>query len=135
MRTSSPSKSHSTLVPIKVQHRQAKKKTIRRRRVDLPCGCSYFSSINCADHGFTHRGTHHCNSGREWRFYLGHTKSPIFQDNRITEPTIPDGQRHSNGEGTVQSQPEESTGASPMFSDLPHLDDLTPSDWSFLKGI
>nr|AXE43634.1 TrAP protein [Croton yellow vein mosaic virus] len=78
MRPSSPSKAHSTQVPIKVQHKIAKK-GIRRRRVDLPCGCSYFISIACHNHGFTHRGTHHCRSSREWRVYLGDSKSPYFK--------------------------------------------------------
>ncbi|AGT29630.1 trans-activator protein [Tomato leaf curl Gandhinagar virus] len=134
MRSSSPSKAHSTQVPIKVQHRLAKRGT-RRRRVDLPCGCSYFIALACHDHGFTHRGTHHCSSSREWRVYLGDSKSPIFQDNRAPQPAIPDEPRHHHRPSTVQSQPEESVGDTQMFPSLPNLDDLTASDWSFLKGI
>nr|QCC88918.1 transcriptional activator protein [Tomato leaf curl Bangladesh virus] len=134
MRPSSPSKAHSTQVPIKVQHRLAKRGT-RRRRVDLDCGCSYFIALRCHDHGFTHRGTHHCSSGREWRVYLGDNKSPIFQDNRTPPPAIPNEPRHHNSPSTVQSQPEESVGDTQMFSNLPNLDDLTASDWSFLKGL
>nr|AJE24823.1 transcriptional activator protein [Tomato leaf curl Joydebpur virus] len=134
MRPSSPSKAHSTQVPIKVQHRLAKKGT-RRRRVDLDCGCSYFIALRCHDHGFTHRGTHHCSSGREWRVYLGDNKSPVFQDNRAPPPAIPNEPRHHNSPSTVQSQPEESVGDTQMFSNLPNLDDLTASDWSFLKGL
>nr|WNV28807.1 TrAP [Papaya leaf curl virus] len=42
MRSSSPSKDHFTQVPIKVQHRTAKRRAIRRKRVDLNCGCSYY---------------------------------------------------------------------------------------------
>nr|ALG76591.1 C2 [Euphorbia leaf curl virus] len=133
MRSLSPSKAHSTQVPIKVQHRLAKKGT-RRRRVDLPCGCSYFIALACHDHGFTHRGTHHCSSSREWRVYLGDSKSPIFQDIRAPQPAIPDEPRHHHRPSTIQSQPEESTGDSQMFPSLPNLDDLTASDWSFLKG-
>nr|AJW80805.1 AC2 [Tomato leaf curl Karnataka virus] len=134
MQSSSPSKAHSTQVPIKVQHRLAKKRT-RRRRVDLPCGCSYFIALACHNHGFTHRGTHHCNSSREWRVYLGDSKPPIFQDNRAPQPAIPDESRHHHRPNTVQSQPEESVGDTQMFPSLPNLDDLTASDWSFLKGI
>nr|AJE24830.1 transcriptional activator protein [Tomato leaf curl Joydebpur virus] len=134
MRPSSPSKAHSTQVPIKVQHRLAKKGT-RRRRVDLDCGCSYFIALRCHDHGFTHRGTHHCSSGREWRVYLGDNKSPVFQDNRAPPPAIPNEPRHHNSPSTVQSQPEESVGDTQMFSNIPNLDDLTASDWSFLKGL
>ncbi|AEA76817.1 TrAP [Pepper leaf curl Bangladesh virus-India [India/Mograhat/2007]] len=134
MRPSSPSKGHSTQVPIKVQHRLAKKGT-RRRRVDLDCGCSYFIALRCHDHGFTHRGTHHCSSGREWRVYLGDNKSPVFQDNRAPPPAISNEPRHHNSPSTVQSQPEESVGDTQMFSNIPNLDDLTASDWSFLKGL
>ncbi|ADK55537.1 AC2 [Tomato leaf curl Gujarat virus-[Pune:2008]] len=134
MRPSSPSKAHSTQVPIKVQHRLAKKVT-RRRRVDLPCGCSYFIALACHDHGFTHRGTHHCSSSREWRVYLGDSKSPIFQDTGAPKPALPDEPRHHHRPDTVQSQPEESVGDTQMFPNLPNLDDLTASDWSFLKGI
>nr|AHB20292.1 transcriptional activator protein [Tomato leaf curl virus] len=133
MRPSSPSKAHSTQVPIKVKHRLAKKRT-RRRRVDLPCGCLLIAS--CHDHGFTHRGTHHCSSSTErWRVYLGDSKSPIFQDNRASQPAIPDEPRHHHRPSTVQSQPEESVGDTQMFPSLPNLDDLTASDWSFLKGL
>nr|AFV60469.1 transcriptional activator protein [Tomato leaf curl virus] len=134
MQPSSPSKAHSTQVPIKVQHRLAKKGT-RRRRVDLPCGCSYFIALACHDHGFTHRGAHHCSSSREWRVYLGDSKSPIFQDNRAPKPALLDEPRHHHRPDTVQSQPEESVGDTQMFPSLPNLDDLTASDWSFLKGI
>nr|CUT16851.1 transcription activator protein [Cherry tomato leaf curl virus] len=134
MRPSSPSKAHSTQVPIKVKHRLAKKGN-RRRRVDLPCGCSYFKALACHGHGFTPRGIHHCSSSREWRVYLGDSKSPIFQDNRTPQPAIPDEPRHHHRPSTVQSQPEESIGDTQMFPSLPNLDDLTASDWSFLKGI
>ncbi|AIC83090.1 TrAP [Chilli leaf curl Virus - [Pakistan:2011]] len=134
MRPSSPSRAHSTQVPIKVQHRLAKKGT-RRRRVDLDCGCSYFIALRCRGYGFTHRGTHHCSSSREFRVYLGDNKSPVFQDNRAPPPAIPEEPRHHNSPSAVQSQPEESVGDTQMFSNLPNLDDLTASDWSFLKGI
>nr|UVY90103.1 transcription activator protein [Chilli leaf curl virus] len=134
MRPSSPSQAHSTQVPIKVQHRLAKRGT-RSRRVDLDCGCSYFISLRCHDYGFTHRGTHHCSSGREWRVYLGDNKSPVFQDNRAPPPAIPNEPPHPNSPSTIQSQPEESVRDTPMFSNLPNRDDLTASDWSLLKGI
>nr|AJE24940.1 transcriptional activator protein [Tomato leaf curl Bangladesh virus] len=134
MRSSSPSKAHSTQVPIKVQHKLAKKGN-RRRRVDLPCGCSYFIALACHDHGFTHRGTHHCSSNREWRVYLGDSKSPLFQDHRTPQQAIPDKQRHHHHPNSVQLQPAESSGSAQVFSSLPNLDDFTASDWSILKGL
>nr|QBY34618.1 transcriptional activator protein [Tomato leaf curl virus] len=134
MRSSSPSKAHCTQVPIKVQHRLAKTGTIRRR-VDLPCGCSYYVASACHNHGFTHRGTHHCSSGNEWGVYLGDSKSPIFQDNRPRQPAIPDEPRHHHRQSPVQSQPQESVEDTQMFPSLPNLHDLTTSDWSFLEGI
>nr|AYA62491.1 AC2 [Ageratum yellow vein China virus] len=135
MQNSSPSTAHCTQVPIKVQHRIAKKRPIRRRRVDLPCGCSYYLGLNCASHGFTHRGTHHCSSSREWRVYLDNQKSPLFQDNPAPRETIPDQQRHHHSTSPVQPQPEESVGNTPVFSELPGLDSLTTSDLAFLKSI
>nr|WEU77276.1 AC2 protein [Ageratum yellow vein China virus] len=45
MQNSSPSTAHCTQVPIKVQHKIAKRRPIRRRRVDLTCGCSYHDII------------------------------------------------------------------------------------------
>nr|UYO78179.1 AC2 [Chilli leaf curl virus] len=134
MRPSSPSKAHSTQVPIKVQHRLAKKGT-RRRRVDLDCGCSYFISLRCHDYGFTHRGTHHCSSSREWRVYLGDSKSPIFQNNKTRYQTVSSRTRHNQSAYNVQPQPAESTGTSQMCSNVPNLDGLTPSDWDFLESL
>nr|QCC88850.1 transcriptional activator protein [Tomato leaf curl Bangladesh virus]QCC88862.1 transcriptional activator protein [Tomato leaf curl Bangladesh virus]QCC88866.1 transcriptional activator protein [Tomato leaf curl Bangladesh virus] len=132
MRSSSPWKAHSTRVPIKVQHKLAKKGT-RRRRVDLPCGCSYFIALPCNEHGFTHRGTHHCSSNREWRVYLGDSKSPLFQDNRTPQQAIPHEQRHHHHPNSVQLQPAGSSGSAQVFSSLPNPDDFTASDWSILK--
>nr|AWK29921.1 transcription activator protein [Tomato leaf curl Gujarat virus] len=134
MRHSSPSQSHCTQVPIKVQHKLAKTWTIRRR-VDLECGCSYYVPSTCHNHGFTHRGTHHCSSGNEWRVYLAGPKSPIFQNLRARPPAILDEPRHHHRQSTVQSQPQESVGDTEVFSGLQNLDDLTTSDWSFLKSI
>nr|AGM20533.1 TrAP protein [Tomato yellow leaf curl Yunnan virus] len=134
MQNSSPSRNHCTQVPIKVQHRIAKK-SVRRRRVDLPCGCTYYYSISCANHGLSHRGTHHCNSSREWRVYLDGSKSPIFQNNQTRPATVLNEPRHNHDPNTVQPQPEESVGTTPMFSDLPDLDSLTTSDLAFLKSI
>ncbi|CAD12420.1 AC2 protein [Squash leaf curl Yunnan virus] len=134
MRSSSPSKAHSTQIPIKVQHRIAKR-TIRRRRVDLRCGCSYFVAIGCHNNGFTHRGTTHCNSIREWRIYLDGKKSPIFQDNQAHREPILEEPRHNHVTNTVQQQPEESVGDTQMFSSLQNLDSFTSSDLALLSSI
>nr|AKN20306.1 transcriptional activator protein [Sri Lankan cassava mosaic virus]UOF93283.1 transcriptional activator protein [Sri Lankan cassava mosaic virus] len=135
MRPSSPSASRSTQVPIKVQHRAAKRKAIRRRRVDLNCGCSYYVHINCHNHGFTHRGTHHCSSGNEWRIYLGGSKSPLFQDHPARQPAVQQAVGHNNHPDTLQPQPEESVGTTSMLDGFQGLDDLTASDLAFLEGI
>nr|ADB45299.1 transcriptional activator protein [Tomato leaf curl Palampur virus]AXZ95733.1 transcriptional activator protein [Tomato leaf curl Palampur virus]UZH24451.1 TrAP [Tomato leaf curl Palampur virus] len=133
MQSSLHSRDHS--IPVaKTSLPKKKKKNIRRRRVDLQCGCSYYISINCHDHGFTHRGIHHCGSSREWRVYLGRSKSPVFQNFETRRETLPHEPRHYNGPNTVQPQPEESTGASQVFSNIPDLDGLTPSDWAFLES-
>nr|QBY34631.1 transcriptional activator protein [Croton yellow vein mosaic virus] len=134
MQTSSPSQAHCTQVPIKVQHKLVKK-AIRRRRVDLPCGCSYFIYIACHNHGFTHRGTHHCSSSTEWGVYLEDSKSPIFQDNRPPPQAIFNEPRHHHRSDPVQSQPQESVEDTQMFPSLQDLDRLTASDRSFLKSL
>nr|ADO41093.1 transcription activator protein [Cotton leaf curl Burewala virus]AEY75692.1 transcription activator protein [Cotton leaf curl Burewala virus] len=134
MQSSSLSKDHCTQLPIKVQHREAKRRN-RRRIVDLELGCSLYLSINCHNHGFTHRGTHHCSSSREWRIYLGSSKSPLFQDHQPRQPSIHDEYGYTHDQDPVQSQPEESVGDTQMFHSFPNLDDLTASDWSFLKGL
>nr|AZB50518.1 AC2 [Tomato leaf curl New Delhi virus] len=134
MLNSSSSPKRSTQVPIKVQHKIAKK-AIRRRRVDLPCGCTYYFAIECASHGFTHRGTHEYNSGREWRIYREIQKSPVFQNFETRRAGLPNTARHNHGSNTVQPQPAESPGTSQVFSNFQNLDGLTPSDLAFLKGI
>nr|QBY34639.1 transcriptional activator protein [Chilli leaf curl virus] len=135
MQPSSPSQSHCTQVPIKVQHRAAKRRAIRRKRVDLEGGCSYYVHISCHNHGFTHRGTHHCSSSREWRVYLEGPKFPIFQSNRARQQAIPDEPRHHHRQSPVQPQPQESAGDTQVFHGLPDLHDLTTSDWSFLRSL
>nr|ADU54600.1 transcription activator protein [Abutilon mosaic virus]ADU54612.1 transcription activator protein [Abutilon mosaic virus] len=124
MRSSSPSHPPS----IRKAHRQAKRRAVRRRRIDLQCGCSIYFHIDCAGHGFTHRGTHHCTSGGEWRVYLGDTKSPVFQDIQSRGPTI-----HQNEDipcaNKVQPQPEESVASPQSLPELPSLDDIDDSFW------
>nr|UFP62862.1 AC2 [African cassava mosaic virus] len=130
-----PLTDHSTQVPIKVSHRQEEKRAVRRRRVDLVCGCSYYLHIDCTNHGFSHRGTHHCASSKEWRVYLGHNKSPVFRNHQARTKAIQHEPGHHHSPDSVQSQHQEGIGDSQVFSQLQGLDDLTASDWSFLKGI
>ncbi|QCB65768.1 trans-activating protein [Hibiscus golden mosaic virus] len=116
--------SSSTLPSIK----RRKKRAVRRRRIDLACGCSIYRHINCVDHGFTHRGTHHCSSGGEWRLYMGGSKSPVFQDVPSRGPEIHKnpGVPHPN---TLQPQPEESVASPQGLPELPNLDDISDSFW------
>ncbi|CAQ57899.1 transactivator protein [Tobacco leaf rugose virus] len=126
MRSSSPSQPPS----IKKAHRQYKKRrAIRRRRIDLQCGCSIYFHIGCTGHGFTHRGTHHCTSGGEWRVYLGDRKSPLFQDVQGRGPAVHQDQSIPHPD-TVQPQPEESVGSPQGVHELPSLDDFPDSFWA-----
>nr|ACN51296.1 AC2 [Bhendi yellow vein mosaic virus]AHA80830.1 transcription activator protein [Bhendi yellow vein mosaic virus] len=134
MQHSSFSPNPCTPVPIQVPHRETKK-PLRRRKVDLECRWSYYPSINWHHHGFSHRGTHHCSSSKEWRLYLEGSQSPLFPDPPPRQPSIHDEHGHYNTRDPFQLQPTESSGNTQVFSNLPNLDDLTPSDWSFLKGI
>nr|AFV52570.1 TrAP [Tomato leaf deformation virus]AFV52576.1 TrAP [Tomato leaf deformation virus] len=120
--------SSSTPPSIKPRHKIAKAKPIRRKRIDLDCGCSFFLHINCVNNGFTHRGEHHCASGREFRFYLGSTKSPVFQDTQRGGHTVHNDESipHPN---TIQPQPEEGASTTQSLLELPSLDDISSSFW------
>nr|UFP63025.1 AC2 [East African cassava mosaic Malawi virus] len=135
MPPSSPSTSHCSQVPIKVSHRTVKNRAVRRRRVDFVCGCSFYLHIDCTNHGFSHRGTHHCASSKKWRFYLGNKKSPFFPNPQTRGEAREHEPGHHPTPDTVQPQHEEGIGDSQVFSQLQGLDDLTASDWSFLKSI
>ncbi|AFV48344.1 transcription activator [Blechum interveinal chlorosis virus] len=123
--------SSSTPPSIKPQHRIAKKRAIRRKRIDFNCGCSIYQHIDCINYGFTHRGEHHCTSGREFRFYLEGSKSPIFHDTQSRRPTIHNNQNilHPN---SVQPQPEEGTESTQSLLQFPNLDDFDSSFWDGL---
>nr|ABB76205.1 AC2 [Squash mild leaf curl virus] len=125
------SSSSSRAPSIKAQHKIAKRRAVRRRRIDLNCGCSIFFHINCTNHGFTHRGEHHCVSGREFRFYLGGSKSPVFQDNR-SGGYRPLSHADISYPNPVQPQPEESTKSSQSVPELPSLDGVDSSFWDDL---
>ncbi|QCB65756.1 trans-activating protein [Tomato chlorotic leaf curl virus] len=120
--------SSSTPPSIKTKHRIAKKRAIRRRRIDLNCGCTIYVNLNCHGYGFTHRGTHHCTSGREWRLYLGDNKSPVFQDVQSRRHPVHDDQSISPPD-KVQSQPEESVASPQGIPEFPSLDDISDSFW------
>nr|QCI56049.1 Transcriptional activator protein [Tomato chino La Paz virus] len=119
--------SSSTPPSIKPKHKIAKSR-IRRKRIDLNCGCSFYQHIDCVNHGFTHRGEHHCGTSREFRFYLGSTKSPLFHDTQSRGPNTHEHQDipHPN---TVQPQPKEGIASTQSIPQLPNLDDISSSFW------
>ncbi|ALK03438.1 transactivator protein [Whitefly-associated begomovirus 1] len=119
--------SSSTPPSIKTRHRIAKSRP-RRRRIDLQCGCSIYFHIDCAGHGFTHRGTHHCASGREWRFYLADSQSPLFHGTESRGSTIHQDKNIPRPD-TVQPQPQEGVGSTEGVPELPSLDDVASSFW------
>nr|ALK03409.1 transactivator protein [Melon chlorotic leaf curl virus] len=127
------SSSSSTAPSIKATHKIAKTRAIRRRRIDLNCGCSIFLHLNCQKNGngFTHLGRHHCVSGGEFRFYLASSKSPIFQDIQRGGSTVYEHENipHSN---PIQPQPAESTKSSQSIPELPSLDGIDSSFWNDL---
>ncbi|QOI11359.1 transactivation protein [Cnidoscolus blistering yellow mosaic virus] len=123
--------SSSTPPSIRSKHKIAKQRAIRRRRIDTECGCTIYVHINCRDHGFTHRGNHHCASSTEWRVYLGCTKSPLFQDHTCRGSTLHEQQSLPRPD-QVQPQPEESIGSPQVLPQLPSLDDISDSFWDDL---
>ncbi|KAK8483688.1 hypothetical protein V6N13_023938 [Hibiscus sabdariffa] len=132
MPLSSPSKSHSTPPSIKAQHHHAKRNT-RRSRIDLPCGCTIYVHLSCHDYGFTHRGTHHCSSSTEFCFYLGHSKSPLFQDAQLPPKTIQPELQCDKDSDTIQPQPSTSSVASQVLPELHNMDDVSSVDYDFLS--
>ncbi|AVP27503.1 TrAP [Boerhavia golden mosaic virus] len=123
----------STPPSIKPQHRIAKRAT-RRRRLDLQCGCSIYVHVNCGNHGFTHRGSHHCASSAEWRVYLGDIKSPLFQDNQRRSLGISADKSEVPPRDQGQSQPEETPRTPQSLFSLPDLDNFDDDFWdSFCK--
>nr|AJM13605.1 transcriptional activator protein [Asystasia mosaic Madagascar virus] len=133
MRPSSQSPSLSTLVPIKVVHRQAKKKRQRRKRIDLGCGCSVLVHPLCNNYGFSHRGIHHCSSSAEWNILLGTEESNIHNDNRTHRQTIQHEPRHTEHPNQVQPQSEEGFRDSQMLLELQGLDEIEEFDISVLE--
>nr|AAW50871.1 transactivator protein [Mungbean yellow mosaic India virus] len=121
MRSSTPSRNHCSPPSIKVQHRVAKKKAIRRSRIDLKCGCSYYIHIHCRNYGFSHRGEHHCSSTQEWRLYLGGAKSPLFQDHAPQSNSSRIQNELSPNYAYVQSQVERNTGDAQVLPGLEAL--------------
>ncbi|CAQ55761.1 transactivator protein [Tobacco mottle leaf curl virus] len=116
--------------PLSRRHTgKPERRAIRRRRIDLECGCSIYFHIDCRGHGFTHRGTHHCTSGGEWRVYLGDRKSPVFQDIQRRGPSIHQDTNIPHPD-TVQPQPQESVGSPQGLPELPSLDDIDDSFWN-----
>nr|QHU79532.1 transactivator protein [Opuntia virus 1] len=65
---------------IRLQHKNAKNKRRRERRIafHLECKCTFLYSKACG-HGFTHRGTHHCISSRDWDLHMEGPQSPIHE--------------------------------------------------------
>nr|AFB81502.1 transcription activator protein [Cotton leaf curl Rajasthan virus] len=121
-------------VPIKVQHREAKRRN-RRRRVDFECGCSYYLFINRHTHGFTHRGANPCSPSREPRIYLEGSKSPLFPNHQPRQPSFHEEWDNTHNQGPVSTQHSGNSGTAQVFLNPSNLDDLKPPDWSFLKGI
>nr|QHU79556.1 transactivator protein [Opuntia virus 1] len=61
-------------------HKNAKKRKRRPRRLafHLECKCTFLYSKDCG-HGFSHRGTHHCISSRDWDLHMEGSQSPLLQ--------------------------------------------------------
>ncbi|KAL6994243.1 hypothetical protein U1Q18_012350 [Sarracenia purpurea var. burkii] len=122
------SSSHNHYSPPKNQkqlHQRAKKRSIRRRRIDLFCGCTIYVRINCANDGFTHRGDTHAIANAHWRVILGIEKPSLHQANRerYGQP-VESSSPHDNN---VQPQPPQRTqspqGSIP-FPDLDNIEEL-----------
>ncbi|KAL6952808.1 hypothetical protein U1Q18_010687 [Sarracenia purpurea var. burkii] len=97
-------------------------KIVRRRRIDLLCGCTIYVHINCANDGFTHRGHNHAIANAHWRVILGFEESSLHQGNRqgYNKPVELSVLHHNN----VQPQLEESTESPQGSIPLPDMDNI-----------
>nr|QHU79490.1 transactivator protein [Opuntia virus 1] len=111
-------------------HRNAKKRRRRERRIafHLECKCTFLHSKTCG-HGFTHRGTHHCISGRDWDLHLEGPQSPIHE-------TIIHRGQYSR---TVVPHPDPGKPQPPKRARLTQIldpdgdtDQFEDSDWEFI---
>lgn len=105
----------------KPAHRAAKH---RRRRIDCGCGCSIYFRLECASHGFSHRGTTCAPAGNYWRLLLVSQEPAILSNNGRSNTTVVPIQPRLQVADTVQQHSQESIGSSPMLSQFPGLDDL-----------
>ncbi|AGK29967.1 transcriptional activator protein [Jatropha mosaic Lucknow virus] len=94
-----------------------------------------FSVINCANHGFTHRGTHHCSSFEQWRLYLDGPKSSVLPAHQSHEPALLSGPGHHTPPNTIQPQSQASTTDTQVLPELQSLDSFTDSDWDILTSL
>nr|AHB82046.1 transcriptional activator protein [Jatropha mosaic Lucknow virus]AIR77181.1 transcriptional activator protein [Jatropha leaf curl virus] len=94
-----------------------------------------FSVNNCANHGFTHRGTHHCSSFEQWRLYLDGPKSSVLPTPQSHEQALQSGSGHHTPPNTIQSQSQTSTTDTQVLPELQSLDSFTDSDWDFLTSL
>ncbi|AEB00553.1 Trap [Cleome golden mosaic virus] len=117
---------------IKAQHKAAKRRAIRRRRIDLTCGCTIYIHLNCHSNEFTHRGTSSAVPQAENGVYTWEISNPLYFRIHDVEDVL-----HSRDEDiprpdTVQPQREESIGSPHGLSQLPSLDSLGDSFWADL---
>ncbi|KAL6961858.1 hypothetical protein U1Q18_043448 [Sarracenia purpurea var. burkii] len=126
MPNSSSSPNHYSLPKNQKQlHQRSKKRSIRRRRIDLFCGCTIYVHINCANDGFTHRGGTHAIANAHWRVIPGIEEPTLHQGNREDdglqlEPSIPD---DNNVQPQSPQRTEPAQGSIP-FPDLDNIEDF-----------
>nr|QHU79400.1 transactivator protein [Opuntia virus 1]QHU79424.1 transactivator protein [Opuntia virus 1] len=111
-------------------HRNAKKRKRRPRRLafHLSCGCTFLYSKNCG-HGFSHRGSYHSISSRDWDLHMEGPQSPIHETiihrGQYSRTVVP----HPN---TGQPQPAQTIRPPQMLD--PNRDTYysEDSDWEFI---
>nr|BAS69603.1 transcriptional enhancer protein [Jatropha leaf curl virus] len=94
-----------------------------------------FSVDNCANHGFTHRGTHHCSSFEQWRLYLDRPKSSVLPTPQSHEQALPPRTGHHTPPNTIQLQSQASTTDTQVLPELQSWDSFRDSDWDVLRSL
>nr|QHU79220.1 transactivator protein [Opuntia virus 1] len=106
---------------------QKRKRRQRRIAFHLECGCTFLYSKTCGN-GFTHRGTHHCISGRDWDLHREGSQSPIHQTivhrGQYSRTVVP----HPD---PGKPQPPKTTRITQVLDPDGDTDQFEDSDWEF----
>lgn len=109
---------------VKARHRIAKSPTCRRRRINFPCGCTLYTTIECFINGF--KDKHSTNDrkivSRRVPIRLVKSQTAVVQDPGTPCPPVLTTMGYHNHKSHVQPQPEAGIGYTQMLPDMEDMD-------------